>query len=98
MRFKLSQTTFVAFSRFANWCRTKMIELLTTTRVPPPVVVSERDLSRVLVVVVVGTILACLLALRLDDIYAADQQDPAFHYPYVVDRCEFYVQPSHLNF
>lgn len=52
---------------------------------PPPVLVDERSLPRVLVVVTVGTLLVAMLALQLDVFYAADEQYTNFLFP-CVDR------------
>ncbi|KAF1321134.1 hypothetical protein FI667_g12080, partial [Globisporangium splendens] len=54
---------------------------------PLPVLVTEKDLPRALLVVALGTLLAALLALQLDAFYTAqdgsEKQDAAFYYPNV---------------
>lgn len=50
---------------------------------PLPVLVTAKDLPRVLLVVVVGTLLSMLLALKLDAYFAQDDQDANFYLPYV---------------
>lgn len=49
---------------------------------PPPVLVTEADLPRVIAVVVFGTLAASWLALQLDAYYAADDQHADFYFPY----------------
>ncbi|TMW62768.1 hypothetical protein Poli38472_005386 [Pythium oligandrum] len=50
---------------------------------PLPVLVTEKDLPRVLVIVVLGVALACRFALYLDDVVVSDQQDTTFYHPWI---------------
>ena len=56
---------------------------MVKSSVPPPVLVTERDLPRVLLVVAVGVTLAVLLAMQLDAWVAGEANGTSFHYPYV---------------
>lgn len=49
---------------------------------PPPVLVTEADLPRVIAVAVFGTLAASWLALQLDAYFAADDQHNDFYFPY----------------
>lgn len=49
---------------------------------PPPVLVTEAQLPRVLAVAVAGTLSAAWLALQLDAFYAGDDQHTDFYFPY----------------
>jgi hypothetical protein len=50
---------------------------------PAPVLVTEKDLPKVLLVITVGCFMASLLILQLDAYFAAKEQDPSFQYPYI---------------
>ncbi|DAZ96850.1 TPA: hypothetical protein N0F65_008281, partial [Lagenidium giganteum] len=50
---------------------------------PPPVVLTQRDLPRVLASVVAGVAIACVLAFYVDDYVSRGHRDDHFYYPYV---------------
>ncbi|RLN58505.1 hypothetical protein BBJ28_00006917 [Nothophytophthora sp. Chile5] len=50
---------------------------------PVPVLVSQKDLPRVLAIVVVGYVVVAWLALQLDAYFAAEDQDEDFNFPFV---------------
>ncbi|GMF21665.1 unnamed protein product [Phytophthora fragariaefolia] len=51
---------------------------------PVPVQVSQKDLPRVLAILVLGYAAVSWLALWMDDYFAADEQDETFSFPFVL--------------
>ncbi|RMX64741.1 hypothetical protein DD238_004556 [Peronospora effusa] len=50
---------------------------------PVPVLISQKDLPRVLAIVVFGLVAVSLLALQLNNFFAADDQNESFSFPFV---------------
>ncbi|RLN87376.1 hypothetical protein BBJ28_00001446 [Nothophytophthora sp. Chile5] len=68
-------------------CRPENVNRLTMSSggaMPPvPVLVSQKDLPRVLAIVIVGYVGVTWLALQLDAYFAAEDQDEDFNFPFV---------------
>jgi hypothetical protein len=64
-------------------CDVHPIALMPTPTPPVPVLVSQKDLPRALAVLVLGYAAVSWLVLRMDDYFAADEQDETMSFPSV---------------